>query len=316
MAQAKNSLVASGSNGKNPPLSVALASNGMQRMIGASFNGDKRAMTKFTSNLMSVYTANPLLKDCKPVSIVSAGLQCAALNLSTSPSLGEAWIIPYGDQATFQIGKNGLVQLAIRSGQYLDLDTIEIHEGEYKGRDKNTGKPKFEFIENEGQREKAPVIGYLAYFELLNGFKKSVYFSKEKMLGWAARYSQAFDTELFKKYQTYLETGTGMTDMELRKCSSPWYNRFDSMGEKTVLKQLLTKWGIKSTDLETALESDEKIAGSDGFSDAFETQEATPMEADAVVQEVPKQAVADATTKNAHPQRTADPFEAVFDPNA
>lgn len=316
MAQAKNSLVASGSNGKNPPLSVALASNGMQRMIGASFNGDKRAMTKFTSNLMSVYTANPLLKDCTPVSIVSAGLQCAALNLSTSPSLGEAWIIPYGDKATFQIGKNGLVQLAIRSGQYLDLDTIEIHEGEYKGRDKNTGKPKFEFIENEVQREKAPVIGYLAYFEMLNGFKKRVYFSKEKMLGWAARYSQAFDTELFKKYQTYLETGTGMTDMELRKCSSPWYNRFDSMGEKTVLKQLLTKWGIKSTDLETAFDDDGKVIDAARFSDAFETQEATPMEADAVVQEAPKQAVAEATAKNAHPQRTADPFEAVFDPNA
>ena len=127
MAQAKNSLVASGSNGKNPPLSVALASNGMQRMIGASFNGDKRAMTKFTSNLMSVYTANPLLKDCTPVSIVSAGLQCAALNLSTSPSLGEAWIIPYGDKATFQIGKNGLVQLAIRSGRLFAV----THPGEY-----------------------------------------------------------------------------------------------------------------------------------------------------------------------------------------
>ena len=293
MAQAKNSLVASGSNGKNPPLSVALASNGMQRMIGASFNGDKRAMTKFTSNLMSVYTANPLLKDCTPVSIVSAGLQCAALNLSTSPSLGEAWIIPYGDKATFQIGKNGLVQLAIRSGQYLDIDTIEIREGEYKGRDKNTGKPKFEFIEDEDQREKTPVIGYLAYFELLNGFKKSVYFSKEKMLGWAARYSQAFDAELFQKYQVYLETGEGMTNGELRKCSSPWYNRFDSMGEKTVLKQLLPKWGIKSTELETALENDEKVAGPDGFSDAFEVHETASEVTVPSSEEKPKQETAE-----------------------
>ena len=107
-----------------------------------------------------------------------------------------------------------------------------------------------------------------------------------------------------------------MTDMELRKCSSPWYNRFDSMGEKTVLKQLLTKWGSKSPELAPALESDEKIAGPDGFSDAFETQEETPMEADAVVQGAPKQTVAEAAAKNVHPQRTADPFEAVFDPNA
>ena len=265
MAVAKNSLVASGNVGKNPPLSVALTSNGMQRMIGASFNGDKRAMTKFTSNLMSVYTANPLLKACEPVSIVAAGLQCAALNLSTSPALGEAWIIPYGDKATFQIGKNGLVQLAIRSGQYLDID----------------------------QREKVPVIGYLAYFELLNGFKKSVYFSKEKMLGWAARYSQAFDAELFQKYQVYLETGEGMTDGELRKCSSPWYNRFDSMGEKTVLKQLLTKWGIKSTELETALENDEKVAGPDGFSDAFEVHETASEVTVPSGEEKPKQETAE-----------------------
>lgn len=293
MAVAKNSLVASGNTGKNPPLSVALTSNGMQRMIGASFNGDKRAMTKFTSNLMSVYTANPLLKACEPVSIVAAGLQCAALNLSTSPALGEAWIIPYGDKATFQIGKNGLVQLAIRSGQYLDIDTIEIREGEYKGRDKNTGKPKFEFVEDEEQREKLPVIGYLAYFELLNGFKKSVYFSKEKMLGWAARYSQAFDAGLFQKYQVYLETGEGMTDAELRKCSSPWYNRFDSMGEKTVLKQLLTKWGIKSTDLETALENDEKVGGPDGFSDAFELHEDTVETPIPHTEEKPKQEAAE-----------------------
>lgn len=276
MAVAKNSLVSSGSN-KRPPLSVVLAGDGMQRMIGASFNGDRRAMTKFSSNIMSVYTANPLLKTCEPVSIVSAGLQCAALNLSTSPALGEAWIIPYGDKATFQIGKNGLVQLAIRSGQYLDIDTMEIRQGEYKGRDRNTGKPKFEFIEDEEQREKTPIVGYLAYFELLNGFKKSVYFSREKMLGWAKRYSQAFDEELFKKYQVYMETGEGMTDTELRRCSSPWYNRFDSMGEKTVLKQLLTKWGIKSTELETAIESDEKVADGDAFGGAFEAQ-AEPVE--------------------------------------
>lgn len=304
MAMAKNSLVASGNN-KKPPLSVALSSGGMQRMIGASFNGNKQAMMKFTSNMMAVYTANPLLKDCDPVSLVSAGLQCSALNLSTSPSLGEAWIIPYGDKATFQIGKNGLVQLAIRSGQYLDIDTIEIREGEYKGRDKNTGKPKFEFIEDDERRENTPIIGYLAYFELLNGFKKSVYFSKEKVLKWAQRYSKAFDAELYKKFEVYQQTGEGLTDGELRKCSSPWYERFDSMGEKTVLKQLLTKWGVKSTELETALENDEKAVNAT-VEGAFEVVEEATVEKPTASVEKPE-------TEPKHAAEAADSF---FDPNA
>lgn len=276
MAIANNALV---TTTKKPSFSVALQSDGMQRMMSATFNGDKKLMTRFTSDIMAAVTATPALKNCDPASVVAAGLQCSALNLSTSPSMGEAWIIPYGDKATFQLGKNGLVQLAIRTGLYRDIDTMEVRQGEYKGRDKRTGKPVFEFIEDDEVREELPIVGYLAWFEMTNGFTKSVYFSHEKMLKWAARYSQAFDIKLYAKYVTYQKTGSGMTDAELRKCSSPWYERFDSMAEKTVLRQLLTKWGAKSRDFIAALEQDiqaEEAQSDGGF---FENAPETPVEA-------------------------------------
>lgn len=275
MANANNSLVASGS--KKVTLSVALQSEGMQRMISASFNGNSKAMMKFTSDLMAVATTNPALKDCDPASLVSVGLQANSLNLSMAPSLGEAYAVPYGNVAQFQVGKNGLVQLAIRTGQYLDIDSMTVHEGEYKGRDKATGKPVFEFIEDDEAREKLPVAGYMAYFEMLNGFRKVVYFSRQKVMDWANRYSKAFDEKLFKKYETYVQTGEGMTAQELQKCSAPWYSRFDAMGEKTVLKQLLLKWGAKSTELMSAMDNDEQqpyaLSSTD---DVFTTQAAAP----------------------------------------
>ena len=260
MATANNSLI---QGKKNVPFTVAIQGQGIQRMLQASFS-TPQAITKFTADLMAAVTSTPGLKDCEPASIVSAGLQCAALNLSTSPAVGEAWIVPYGNKATFQIGKNGLVQLAIRSGQYKDIDTIEVRQGEYKGRDKETGKPRFEFIEDDEVRESLPIVGYLAYLEMLNGFKKSVYFSKDKMLKWAARYSPAFKVDMYKKYVQYQATGEGLTDSELRQCSSPWYERFDSMAEKTVLRQLLQKWGVKSRDMVQALEQDMQAESAGG----------------------------------------------------
>ena len=101
--------------------------------------------------------------------------------MAPSAALGQYWLIPYKNNKTgitvcqFQLGVAGYKQLAMRSGQYLDIDAIEVREGEYKGRDKQTGKPVFEFFDDDDVRESLPIIGYLAYFELLNGFKKSGY---------------------------------------------------------------------------------------------------------------------------------------------
>lgn len=306
MAIANNALTTTGP--KKPSFTVALQSDGMQRMIGATFNGDRKLMTRFTSDIMAAVTATPLLRNCDPASVVSAGLQCASLNLSTSPSMGEAWIVPYGDKATFQLGKNGLIQLAIRTGLYRDIDTIEVRQGEYKGRDKRTGKPSFEFIEDDEERERLPIIGYLAWFEMTNGFTKSVYFPHDKMLKWAARYSPAFDIELYAKYLTHQKTGNTLKPEELRKCAGPWYERFDSMAEKTVLRQLLTKWGAKSRDFAMALETDikaDEARDDGGFFESVPVPEEPVVEEPKAEQETPKR-------KNAKSPEVQNPDDGFF----
>lgn len=284
MANVTNNLAPRAQLPQKTSFSAALTSESVQNMLKASLN-DQRAITKFTTDIMAAVGANPKLKDCDPTSVIVAGLQCTALNLSTSSALGEAYIIPYGDQATFQVGKTGLVRLAVRSGMYADIDTIEVRQGEYKGKDKHTGKPVFEFIEDDEAREKLPVIGYLATFELkpeMGSFRKAIYFGKDKTLAWAKRYSKAFDIDLFRKYETYLATGEGMTQQELQKCSSPWYSSFDEMGQKTVLKQLLRKWGVLSVEMQEAFEKDDQT-DSKPIDGVFTVSDGVTVETDSVI---------------------------------
>ena len=150
----------------------------------------------------------------------------------------------------------------MRSGQYLDIDAIEIREGECKGRNRFTGKYEFEFIEDDDAREELPIIGYLAYFELLNGYKKTLYFSKAKMLKHADTYSQAFSAE---KYRDLLEGKIPEKDMW--KYSSFWYKNFDGMAFKTVLRQLLSKYGVLSIEMQKAFDSDMAAINEDGSVD-------------------------------------------------
>lgn len=249
------SLAPNGANAmqKGGSFSSIIGNPNYQNMLATAIADPKRR-TNFVSSLIGAVSANPDLKNCEPDSIISAALPFVSFDFSFGT--GCAYIVPYGTKAKFQMGAKGYRQLAMRSGQYRDLDTIEVREGEFIGRDETTGKPKFKFITDEDERESKPIIGYLAYFELLNGFKANVYFSKEKMIKWANRYSQAFDAELFHKYEVYLETGEGLTKDELRACSSPWYERFDSMAEKTVLKQLLGRKAILSTEIQNAIDAD------------------------------------------------------------
>lgn len=253
-----NSLAAT--SGKKT-FSQALQTEGYQRMIASSIQDDKQRL-KFFADITSYVSSNKMLQDCDNVSILSAALQGNALNLS--PNLGEYWVVPYktkdGYKAQFQLGVQGRIQLALRSGEYKKLGAKEIRQGEYKGLDPRTGEPIIEYISDDVAREKAPVIGYYAYFELLNGFFKCEYFSKEKTLQWAARYSKAFDRELYERF-----IAGKVTDWkEQLKCSSPWYERFDTMGCNTVLKQVL-KWGPKSTEMRRAeIEEntvDDKVVG-------------------------------------------------------
>lgn len=232
-----------------------------------SIVGGKRG-TAFITSIVSAVQATPALQECTNPSILSAALLGESLNLSNSPSLGQFWIIPFNNkkkgvkEAQFQLGANGFKQLAMRTGQYKDIDFLEIHKGEYKGRDKYTGKQVFEFIEDDDEREALPVIGYMAYFELLNGFRKSVYWTKTKMEKHADKYSQAFSLDAYRK----LQEGK-IPQSDLWKYSSYWYSNFAGMAEKTLIKHLLSKWGILSTELITAIDADMAVINEDGSKD-------------------------------------------------
>lgn len=249
-------------NGGKKTFSQAIQTPEYKALINNTLRDPARA-NRFVTGVISAVSATPALQKCEPASILSAALQGEALNLSPSPTLGEYYMIPYGVKwnakessyesykAQFQLGVAGRIQLAMRTGEYADLDTIEVREGEFKGRDPRTGKPLFAFVEDDDEREKLPVVGYLAYFELTNGFRHSVYFSKEKVLNWADRYSKAFDRALYERYIS----GEELNWKDQQKCSSPWYERFDTMAENTVLKQCL-KRGPKSIEMRRADEAE------------------------------------------------------------
>jgi len=237
-----------------------------------SILGSKRGISFITAVVSSVQ-ANPALQECTQPSILQAALLGESLNLSPSASLGQYWIIPFNNkkkgvkEAQFQLGANGYKQLAMRTGQYKDIDFIEIREGEYKGRDKHTGKQVFEFIEDDDERESLNVVGYMAYFELLNGFRKSVYWTKAKMERHADQYSQAFSLEAYNK----LKNGE-IPASEMWKYSSYWYSNFAGMAEKTLIKHLLSKWGILSAELIAALDADYAVINEDGTKNYVETE--------------------------------------------
>jgi recombination protein RecT len=256
--------------------SVAITTDKYRALINNTLSDPKRAQS-FVASITSAVAVNPALQDCDPASIIAGALLGESLGLSPSPQLGQYYLVPFEvkvkgadgkvayvtdpktnrkvalteKKASFVPGYRGYIQLAIRSGYYLDIDVLEIREGEYFGRDKFTGKPKFEFIEDDELRESLPVIGYMAYFEYINGFKKVLYWSKEKMLQHADRYSAAFSAEDYKRL-----LNNEIPPEEMWKYSSYWYKDFDGMAKKTMLRQLISKWGVMSTEMNKAFESD------------------------------------------------------------
>lgn len=237
-----------------PKFSLAIQSEGYKRLINNTLGDPKRA-AKFIAAISSAVATNSSLQQCDAGSILSGALLGEALNLSPSPQLGQYYLVPFKDKAQFQLGYKGYIQLAIRSGQYKDIDVIEVREGEYLGRDKITGKHQFEFIEDEVERENKPIIGYMAYFEYLNGFYKNLYWSKEKMQKHALEYSQAYASDV-KKGTNY----------------SFWTKDFNGMAFKTMLRQLISKWGIMSIDMQEALTKDMSVVKEDGTYDYVDNQ--------------------------------------------
>ena len=249
---------------QQPKFSVALQTDAYKNLINNTL-GDPDRAKRFVASISSAVATNPALQECDAGTVLSGALLGEALNLSPSPVLGQFYLVPFKNtkkgtiDAQFILGAKGYVQLAIRSGQYKDIDYIEVREGEYKGRNKQNGKQEFEFIEDEEERLSRPVIGYMAYFELLNGFYKQIYWSKEKVLNHADKYSKAFNLADYKK----LQAGQIPED-ELWKYSSYWYKDLDGMAFKTLLRQLISKFGIMSIDMQEAYSKDMAVMRENG----------------------------------------------------
>lgn len=221
--------------------------------------GEKESQ-RFISSVVSAVQTNPALAECTNTSILSAALLGHSLKLPQSPQLQMFYLVPYNNkkkvkdsngkevettvkEAVFQLSYRGYLQLAMRSGQYHKINACEIREGELKSYNPITEEYVFSPITDFTKRKELPVVGYYASFEMNNGYRKELYWSKEQMEEHAKRYSQSY-----------------------RKgwSSSFWTSDFDAMALKTMLRQLISKWGMMSVDMETAYQHDMAVEDENG----------------------------------------------------
>ena len=225
---------------QRPKFSAMISTPSYQKMINNTLK-DPARVRRFVSSITSAVATNPMLQECDPATILSGALLGESLNLSPSPQLGQYYLVPFNNtkkgckDAQFQLGYKGYVQLALRSGYYKRLNVMAVKQGELKSWNPLTEEITLDLMEDEIARENAPSIGYVASFEYLNGFSKTIYWSREKMDAHALRYSKGYAA---KKRYTF------------------WEKDFDAMAFKTMLRQLISKWGVMSIDLQSAFEAD------------------------------------------------------------
>lgn len=220
----------------------------IQEMLGKKAPG-------FITSVLQVTTNNQLLAKADPMTIYNSAMIAATLDLPINPNLGFAYIVPYKGQAAFQMGYRGYIQLAQRTGQYEAINMVKIHENQFKSFNALTEELNCDFtIQGSGK-----VVGYAAYFRLVNGFSKTAYWSVDQVTEHAKRFSQSFGS-----------------------ASSPWKTDFDAMAMKTVLKNTLAKWGILSIEMQLAVKTDQAVVldekgqeviypdGTDEFQEAVE----------------------------------------------
>ena len=235
------------------PFASFINQNAIQSRIAKTI-GSERGQ-RFITAIVSAVNNNSSLAECTNDSIYSGALLGESLNLSPSPQLGHYYLVPFKDKekgkvAQFQLGYKGYLQLAIRSGYYKKINVLDIKEGELIKYNQLDEEIEVNLIEDEEKREKAKTIGYYAMFEYTNGFKKTLYWSKSKMIEHAKKYSQGYRADLSK--------GTSYTF---------WSKDFDGMAFKTMLRQLISKWGIMSIEMQNAVEKDMAVINEDGTPD-------------------------------------------------
>jgi recombination protein RecT len=188
----------------------------------------KQRAPQYMSSIINLVNSDENLQKCLPMSVLASCMVAATLDLPVDKNLGYAWIVPYGNRAQFQLGYKGYVQLALRTGQYKSINVIEVHEGELVH-----WNPFTEELEIDFEKKKSDaIIGYAGYFKLLNGFEKSVYWEKERIEKHRRKFS---------------------------KSDFGWKNDFDAMARKTVLRNMLSKWGILSVEMQAAYKSDQAV---------------------------------------------------------
>lgn len=240
-----------------PKFSVAIQSNMYKKLINQTLGDAKRA-SRFIASISSAVATNPTLQECDAGTILSGALLGESLNLSPSPQLGQYYLVPFNDSkkgckvAQFQLGYKGYIQLAIRSGYYKKLNVLAIKKGELVNYDPLNEEIEVNLIQDEAERESTETIGYYAMFEYMNGFRKALYWSKAKMEKHALQYSMGYKA---KKGYTF------------------WEKDFDGMAYKTMLRQLISKWGIMSVEMTKAYENDMATINTDGKIDYVDNVE-------------------------------------------
>lgn len=252
---------------QKPKFTAVINSNGYKKLINNTLGNPAKA-ARFVTAITSAVSTNPALAECDASTIVSAGLLGEGLNLSPSPQLGQYYLVPFNDKkngrkvAQFQLGYKGYIQLAIRSGQYKKLNVLPVKEGELISFNALDEEIKVQLIQDEIEREKAQTIGYYAMFEYTNGFKKAMYWSKEKMESHAEKYSMGY---------------------KARKGYTFWEKDFDGMACKTMLRQLISKWGIMSIEMQKAVESDMGVISENGAVDYVDSPDNTSIQTEEVI---------------------------------
>lgn len=266
---ATNNSLAQKTNHAPATFSNFITSEGVKKKINEMIGG--KDGQRFITSIISAVSTNPTLAECEQASILSAAMLGESLKLSPSPQLGQYYLVPFNDSdrgckvAQFQLGYKGYIQLAERSGEYEKINVLAIKKGELINYNPLEEEIEVDLIEDEEERENAETIGYYAMFKFHNGFKKSIYWSKAKMESHALKYSKGYKA---KKGYTF------------------WEKDFDGMAYKTMLRQLISKWGIMSIEMQTAVEKDMAVIKDNGQAEYVDNQ---PIETDYQTAEQPQE---------------------------
>lgn len=205
----------------------------------------KEKAPQYMSSIVNLVNSDTNLQKCDGMSVIASCMVAATMDLPVDKNLGYAWVVPYGSRAQFQMGYKGYIQLALRTGQYKAINVVEIREGELVSWNPLTEEIEVDF----SKRESDAVIGYAGYFNLINGFEKTVFWTKEEVNNHANKFSKTINSK-----------------------NSVWKSNFDAMAKKTVLRNLLSKWGILSIEMQKAYTADEGLINKEFMDDVENVQ--------------------------------------------